>query len=87
MRPPLTGLRLTFWSVLGSLANVTGLPGFVREADYASETAATTVTVRRRSFYTVVTVNGVAVYFNRLSGLIDGVAPSSEYRADPFRVR
>jgi len=67
-------LRFTFWRVLGSLENLTGFPGFLREADYMSEAAATTVTVRRRSLYTVVTVNDVAIYFNRLSGQIDGVS-------------
>ena len=72
----LNGARLTFWRALGGLVNLVGLPGFVRETEYASREMATAVTVRRVALYTVVTVNDVAVYFNRLSGLIDGVALS-----------
>lgn len=50
-----------------------GLPGFVRDCEYQAEGTSTTVTVRRTDFYTIVTVNGVDVYFYRLSGVIDGV--------------
>jgi hypothetical protein len=61
---------------LGKIANLLGYPAIVRECDYRSRTIDTFVTVKRRELYTVITVNGVDVYFNRLSGSIDGVGTS-----------
>ena len=60
---------LTFW---GWLANLAGFPGFVRECKYRSQ-AGVTVGVRIKPLFTVVTVNGVDVYFYRLTGGIDGI--------------
>jgi hypothetical protein len=68
------------WSIvklyLGKIANLLGYPAIVRECDYHSRTIGTFVTVKKRELYTIVTVNGVDVYFNRLSGSIDGVGTS-----------
>lgn len=68
---------MSYWTrilhVAGVVANLAGLPGFVRECDYQSEPLKASVRVRRRSLYTVVTVNGLDVYFNRLTGTIDGI--------------
>lgn len=66
--------RLRQW--LGGIANGLGLPGFVRDASYHSQQAGVAVVVKRGRLYTVVCVNGVDVYFNRLSGNIDGVGTS-----------
>lgn len=61
---------------LGKLANLAGVPCFVRECDYRSHAIGAHVTVKRLEMYTLVTVNGVDVYFNRFSGKIDGVGAS-----------
>ncbi len=66
-------LRLKVFGLMGSLLNLAGAPGIVRDCEYFSEGTSTRVTVRRTALYTVVTVNGTDVYFYRLSGGIDGV--------------
>ena len=68
-------LRLLDW--MGKLANLAGLPCIVREGEYSSPSAGVTVRVRSSSLFTVVTVNGVDVYFYRLSGEYDGVGISN----------
>jgi hypothetical protein len=60
-----------------SLLNALGLPGFVSEADFGSENHGTRVRIRCGDQFTVISVNGVDVYFRRLSGRIDGVGSSS----------
>lgn len=70
------GLRLAVLRWAGGLANLAGLPGFVRETKYTSQATHTAVTVRRSAYFTVITVNGVEVYFNRLTGSVDGTAVS-----------
>ena len=59
------------------MANLAGLPGFVRECDYHSESLGVAVRVRMNPRFTVITVNGVDVYFYRLTGYIDGVGFNS----------
>jgi hypothetical protein len=58
---------------LGGLINVLGVPGIVRDADYKSQRLGTRVQVRRGKLFTVVSVNGINVYFDRLTGSIDSV--------------
>jgi hypothetical protein len=65
---------IKFW--IGKLANLVGYPGIVRECDYRSNAIGTSVTVKRLELYTLVSVNGLDVYFNRFTGLIDGVGAS-----------
>ena len=65
---------MRFW---GRVANVAGLPGIVRECDYYSESLEVAVRVRMNRRFTVITVNGVDVYFYRLTGYIDGVGVNS----------
>lgn len=60
----------------GTVANLAGVPGIVRECDYHSEAIGATVRVRKTPGYTIITVNGVDVYFHRLTGGIDGVGTS-----------
>lgn len=65
-------LKLVRWC--GVAANLAGIPGIVRECDYRSEGIDVSVKVRRGPLYTIITVNGIDVYFYRLTGGIDGVA-------------
>jgi hypothetical protein len=58
---------------IGALFNLAGLPGFVRPCEYQAASASVAVAVRTSPFYTVITVNGVDVYFHRLNGGIDGI--------------
>jgi hypothetical protein len=69
----LTLLKLKWMRMLGSLANLAGLPGFARDCEYDSKAMDTRVTVRNTGLYTIITVNGVDVFFYRLTGGIDGV--------------
>lgn len=57
-----------FW---GHVASLSGCPGFVRPCEYLGLGVA--VTVRVSTLFTVVSVNGIDVYFYRLTGGIDGV--------------
>jgi hypothetical protein len=59
---------------LARLANAVGIPGFVRVTDYQSADGRITVRVRCGSAFTVLSVNNVDIYFDRLSGRIDGVS-------------
>ncbi len=61
---------------LGKLANWFGFPGVVKDAEYTSTAFGATVCVKRGNLYTVISVNGVDVYFDRFSGEIDGVGLS-----------
>lgn len=63
---------------LGRLANWIGFPGLVQDIEYRSKAFGTSVRVKRGNLYTVVTVNGVDVYFCRFSGQIDGVGFSRD---------
>ncbi len=74
-------VRLGWLSFWGWLANLAGWPCVVREGRYESPALGASVRVRSSSLYTVVTVNGLDVYFYRLSGGLDGVAlsPTSDY--------
>jgi len=69
-------LRLSWLWFWGWLANLAGYPCVVRECDYGSDAFGVRVRVRSSNLFTTVTVNGVDVYFYRLSGGIDGVGIS-----------
>jgi hypothetical protein len=58
---------------LGKLLNLAGYPMIVRECTYGTKELGVTVTVKRSDLFTVVTVNGIEVFFYRISGKIDGV--------------
>ena len=70
------GLRLRWLSFWGGIANRAGCPGLVRVGRWRSEHLEVDVAVRTSRLFTVVTVNGVDVYFYRLSGGYDGVGAS-----------
>ena len=67
-------------ALFGRALNALRLPGFVRNTEYDSARVGAQVRVHCGEFLTVISVNDVDVYFNRLTGRIDGVALSS--RAD-----
>ena len=78
-------LRLGWLRFWGNVANLAGFPGVVREGQYVSQDGVS-VRVRTSPFYTTVTVNGVDVYFYRLTGGIDGVGSKPTPRvASPVR--
>lgn len=58
---------------LGRLLNLAGYPALVRECEYRSHALNTVVRVKKLELFTLVSVNGVDVYFNRFTGAIDGV--------------
>lgn len=73
---------LKFIGWMGRLVNLAGVPGLVRECQYTSQTNPVRVVVRRTALYTIITVNGVDVYFYRLTGGIDGVGMSQSEPVD-----
>ena len=77
----LTRMRLSWLSFWGRVADRAGFPGIVREGQYASDYLGVNVCVRKSPLYTVVTVNGVDVYFYRLTGGIDGVSRAADCAA------
>ena len=68
------------WSVikfyLGKFLNLAGYPALVRECDYESHALGAQVRVRKVELYTIISVNGIDVYFKRFTGEIDGVGAS-----------
>ena len=54
-------------------ANAVGAPGVVKDAQYKSPQDGTSVSVKRGFLYTVISVNGVDVYFRRFGGAMYGV--------------
>jgi len=73
--------------LLGKVVNWLGLPGLVQEADYRASIAPILVSVRTSHLFTVVTVNGIDVYFERLTGRIDGIGFSPISGCIPASVR
>jgi hypothetical protein len=83
-------LRLTRLSrfAIGWLLNRLGFPGFLYDDAYVALNSNTGVSVRRGPFFTVVTINGLDIYFHRLTGKIDGIGfnpapPAREQRRRP----
>jgi outer membrane receptor for Fe3+-dicitrate len=70
---------VTKW--LARLANTLRIPGFVRVSDYTSTDSRITVRVRCGSAFTVISVNNVDIYFDRLSGRIDGISYGQKPRS------
>src|SRR5450755_1977173 len=62
-----------FHQWLGNLLNAVGAPGFLRDTEFRSRTFGTHVRVKRGQLFTVVSINGLDVYFGRFSGTVDGV--------------
>jgi hypothetical protein len=69
-------LRLRLRVLAGKLYNLAGVPGIVRDCDYAATAHDVKIQVRARELFTIVTVNGLEIFFHRLTGTIDGVGIS-----------
>jgi hypothetical protein len=67
--------RLRIWARLffGEVFNLAGVPGLVRECRYGSTATTAEITVKHGRLFTVISVNGLDIYFHRLTGSIDGV--------------
>jgi hypothetical protein len=59
--------------VLGKLFNLAGIPGLIQDCDYEAGITDATIKVRVRDLFTIIEVNGLEIYFHRLTGSIDGV--------------
>src|SRR5437867_4164086 len=79
----LSNLWLTVQFLLGRLLNGLGLPGWVARGTYSAYVTHAIVHVRVGPLFTVVTVNGLDIYFHRLTGKIDGVGFSPGARCIP----
>jgi hypothetical protein len=53
--------------------NLTGIPGIVRECNYSASVSNARIEVMARDMFTVISVNGLDIYFHRLTGKIDGI--------------
>ena len=71
----------------GHLLNAAGIPGVLVDGEYRAEICRADIRVKVGPLFTVVSVNGVDVYFHRLTGEIDGVGvtPESDSRPGAFR--
>ena len=72
----LSWVRIRARLLLGGLFNLAGIPGLVRECRYDSSTANAEITVKQSPLFTIISVNGLDIYFHRLTGSIDGVGTS-----------
>ena len=66
-------IRLRLRVFAGKIYNLAGVPGIVRDCNYAANVGNARIQVRAREMFTIITVNGLDIYFHRLSGKIDGV--------------
>jgi len=71
-------IRLT----LGIVYNLAGVPGLVCECDYEAGVTDALIKVRVHDIYTIIQVNGLDIYFHRLTGSIDGVGFMSCCRSE-----
>src|SRR6266849_6086083 len=58
---------------IGWLLNGLGFPGFLYDDAYVALNSNASVSAPRGPFCTVVTINGLDIYFHRLTGKIDGI--------------
>ena len=74
--------RARLW--LGKAMIVFGVPGIVVNQTYDAAITRAKVRVHLGPLFSVVSVNGLDIYFHRLTGKIDGVgfSPASEYTSD-----
>ena len=66
--------------LIGKILNFAGFASPIRECDYGATVCKAHVVVKQHPLFTVISVNGLDIYFHRLTGEIDGVGlvPSSE---------
>jgi len=70
--------RLRMLVAFGNLFNLAGIPGLVQECEYRANVTDAHIKVRVREIYTVIQVNGLEIFFHRLTGSIDGVGVMSD---------
>ena len=75
----MVAMRLAVSEWIGRLLSAVGAPGFVRECKYKSTEIGVAVSVRVGPLYSVVSVNGVDVYFHRITGELDGVGVNQAF--------
>lgn len=75
--PVYSWIRLRIRLVLGTIFNLAGIPGMVRECDYEAGAVDARISVRVREMYTVIQIRGIDIYFHRLTGKIDGVGSTT----------
>jgi hypothetical protein len=80
-------IRLRARVLAGKLYNLAGIPGLVRDCDYAASAHDVRIQVRAREMFTIITVNGLDVYFHRLTGTIDGVGLGDAVNLPPVQAR
>jgi hypothetical protein len=71
----------------GRLLNLAGYPAVVRACEY-SGSSGVRVSVKVHELYTIISVGGTDVYFNRLSGSIDGTGfnPAANCKRDAIQL-
>ncbi len=79
----LTLLRL--WA--GKVLNAIGVPGIIQPGTYQAGIGDASIRVTLGPLFTVVSVNGVDVYFDRFTGAIDGVGFSMATSCTPAGTR
>src|SRR6266566_7569471 len=77
-KAPLLFLRLCF----GYLMNISGVPGLLKPSQYTGGIHKTHISVQVTPLFTIVTVNGLDIYFTRLTGTIDGIGFSTDCKSD-----
>jgi hypothetical protein len=73
----LSRIRIRIRLLFGGLFKLAGVPGLVRDCRYESRTANAEITVKAGTLFTIISVNGLDIYFHRLTGSIDGVGTTS----------
>ena len=70
--------------LVGRFLNVLGVPGVLTEGEYSAGICRAYIRVTVGPLFTVVTANGLDIYFHRLTGKIDGVgfSPAADYTKD-----
>lgn len=81
--------RIRLWMRVfgGKVYNLAGIPGIVRDCDYSASAYDARIKVRSKELFTIITVNGLDIYFHRLTGTIDGVGfgVTSNYSLETVR--
>ena len=78
-------IRLRSRVLAGKIYNLAGVPGIVRECDYKASVDDARIQVRAKELFTIISVNGLDIYFHRLTGKIDGVGLSGYRSAEALR--
>ncbi len=67
---------------LGKLLVGLGIPGIIVNQTYDARIRRAKVRVHLGPLFSVVSVNGLDIFFHRLTGKIDGIGFSADYRSD-----